>query len=392
MPFPATLPIPREVLQIAEQLEAAGHATYCVGGAIRDNLLGHPNKDFDLATTATPNEVREIFRRTVPVGIEHGTVAVLDGNDALHEVTTFRKDVKTDGRHAEVEFGVSLEEDLARRDFTINAIAYHPLEHTWLDPFDGAGDLERKVIRAVGDPTQRFREDYLRILRAIRFAARFGFKIDAETCQAAKANAEGLEHLSAERVRDEWFKGLETANRGAELVRLWDEVGALARWLPETQAAMFDGRRAVIDKLGRPDPVLITAFLSDDPTATLSRLRCSNAQIKRAATIGRNRVWPDANDGANVRRWMSGAYDVVDDLVAISNASGRGKGLAAAVDVERNAGVPLAIADLAVDGTDLIEHGVARGPAVGKTLMRLLDDVLKDPSLNTKEQLLDLIS
>ncbi len=392
MPFPDQLPIPPEVLEIVEKLQSAGYATYCVGGAIRDNLLGHPNKDFDLATAAKPNEVREIFRRTVPVGIEHGTVAVLDRNDALHEVTTFRKDVATDGRHAEVEFGVSLEEDLARRDFTINAIAYHPFEHVWFDPFDGAGDLERKVIRAVGDPEQRFREDYLRILRAVRFSARFGFKIDPETWQAAKANAEGLAQLSAERVRDEWFKGLETADRGAELVRLWDEVGALARWLPETQAAMFDGRRSVIDKLGDPDPILITAFLSDDPTASLSRLKCSNADIKRAASISKNQVWPDANDGAKVRRWMSGAYEVVDDLVAINRAGGRGKGLEAAVDGERTAGVPLSIADLAVDGTDLIEHGVPRGPAVGKTLIRLLDEVLKDPSLNTKEQLLDLIS
>jgi len=127
----------------------------------------------------------------------------------LHEVTTFRRDVETDGRHAVVVYeGVTLEQDLARRDFTINAIAYHPFRHEWRDPFGGATDLEHRIIRAVGDPAARFREDYLRILRALRFAARFEFTIDPATWAAARAAAPGLAQLSAERVRDEWFKGL----------------------------------------------------------------------------------------------------------------------------------------------------------------------------------------
>src|SRR6266550_2116677 len=125
MGFPARLSIPDEVLQIAKTLEAAGHETWCVGGAIRDNLLGVANNDFDLTTAAPPAAVQKLFKRTVPVGIEHGTVAVLDGHNQPHEVTTFRRDIRTDGRHAVVEFGVSLMDDLARRDFTINAIAYH---------------------------------------------------------------------------------------------------------------------------------------------------------------------------------------------------------------------------------------------------------------------------
>ena len=151
--FPASLPIPDPVLAIARKLEDAGFETWCVGGAVRDSLLETPNKDFDLTTAAPPDKVRKLFRRTVPVGIEHGTVAVIDEHGQLHEVTTFRKDVRTDGRHAEVEFGVSLDDDLARRDFTINAIAYHPLKHDWRDPFDGRTDLlENRVIRAVGEP------------------------------------------------------------------------------------------------------------------------------------------------------------------------------------------------------------------------------------------------
>src|SRR2546422_5482021 len=140
-------------------------------------------------------------------GIEHGTVAVLDRHNRPHEVTTFRRDIKTDGRHAVVEFGVSLMDDLARRDFTINAIAYHPGRHEWRDPFKGVEDLERRLIRSVGDPNWRFQEDYLRILRALRFSARFEFRIHPRTLEAAKANVQGLAQLSAERVRDEWFKG-----------------------------------------------------------------------------------------------------------------------------------------------------------------------------------------
>ena len=137
------LEIPEEVLEIARELEAAGHEAWCVGGALRDALLGHPHTDYDFATSATPAQVTALFRRTAPVGEKYGTVGVLDRRRVLHEVTTFRRDVVTDGRHAVVAYGVSLDEDLARRDFTVNAIAYHPLRHEWRDPFDGRGDLDR---------------------------------------------------------------------------------------------------------------------------------------------------------------------------------------------------------------------------------------------------------
>src|SRR5690242_11330025 len=233
MTFPSKLPIPNEVLKIARKLEDAGFETWCVGGAIRDNLLGVPNHDFDLTTAAPPAEVQKAFKRTVPVGIEHGTVAVLDADNKPHEVTTFRKDIQTDGRHAVVEFGVSLMDDLARRDFTINAIAYHPIRHEWRDPFRGADDLDAKLIRSVGDPNWRFQEDYLRILRALRFSARFGFRIHPGTLEAAKANVQGLAQLSAERVHDEWFKGIRTAGRVSKLLALWKDVGAARIWLPE---------------------------------------------------------------------------------------------------------------------------------------------------------------
>ena len=159
--FPPQLPIPPEVLRIAETLEEAGFETWCVGGAVRDNLLDFQNSDFDLATSATPDQVRKLFRHTVPIGVAHGTVAVLDRGRQAHEVTTFRKDVTTDGRHAVVEFGASLEEDLARRDFTINAIAYHPIRYEWVDRYGGEDDLSAKLLKAVGDPDARFKEDFL---------------------------------------------------------------------------------------------------------------------------------------------------------------------------------------------------------------------------------------
>src|SRR2546430_882572 len=286
MTFPAQLPIPNEVLNIAQRLEDAGYETWCVGGAIRDNLLGLQNHDFDLTTSAPPAEVQKIFKRTVPVGIEHGTVAVLDGANQPHEVTTFRKDIHTDGRHAVVEFGVSLMDDLARRDFTINAIAYHPIRHEWRDPFQGEQDLAKRLIRSVGDPNWRFQEDYLRILRALRFSARFEFRIHARTLEAAKANAQGLAQLSAERVRDEWFKGIQTAKKLSKLVTLWVEVGAARIWLPEIREwGAGSGKARLVDRLPR-DPGLITAALASDPASLLTRLKCSNKDIERGRAIG----------------------------------------------------------------------------------------------------------
>ena len=150
---------PAAVLGIARTLEKAGYETWCVGGAVRDALLGIAHLDWDLATAARPERIRSLFPRTVPVGIRFGTIGVLDDTGILHEVTTFRRDVKTDGRHAEVEFGASLDEDLARRDYTINAIAYSPSRKEICDPFEGRADLERGIVKSVGDPRERMRED-----------------------------------------------------------------------------------------------------------------------------------------------------------------------------------------------------------------------------------------
>lgn len=388
MSFPTRLPIPAEVLKIARRLEEAGHETWCVGGAIRDNLLGLANHDFDLTTAARPEDVQRLFRRTVPVGVEHGTVAVLDAENRSHEVTTFRKDVQTDGRHAQVEFGVSLTDDLARRDFTINAIAYHPLRHEWRDPFRGAADLDRKLIRAVGDPNWRFQEDYLRILRALRFSSRFEFRIHSATREAAQANAQGLAQLSAERVRDEWFKGILTARRVSRLVTLWREVGAARIWLPEIGAQAAARAVKAVDALPR-DPVLVTAFLASDAASLLTRLKCANRDIERGRAM---REWrdryPDPKHVADVRRWLSQTGSAADDLLAQLEAMSPRTALPKVVAAIRAARDPLTLKDLAVRGEDLITAGVRSGPDVGDMLQRLLGDVLEDPRRNSRDHLL----
>src|SRR5437762_1490311 len=338
----AELRIPPEVLKIAKRLEDAGFETWCVGGAVRDNLLGLENRDFDLTTAAQPADVQKLFKRTIPVGIEHGTVAVLDANNQTHEVTTFRKDIQTDGRHAVVEFGVSLMDDLARRDFTINAIAYHPTRHEWRDPFQGEADLGKKLIRSVGDPNWRFQEDYLRILRALRFSARFEFRIHARTLEAAEANAQGLAQLSAERVREEWFEGLRTAKKMSKLVTLWRDVGATRIWLPEMGATSVD--QGAVDRLPR-DPVLVSAFLAKDPASLLTRLKCSTKDIERGRAIGLWRAkYPDATDPVAVRRWLAAVGPYADDLLALLPAP---RSLLQGVERIRAGAQPLTLKELA---------------------------------------------
>jgi tRNA nucleotidyltransferase (CCA-adding enzyme) len=391
MSFPPSVPVPEEVLEIARVLERAGHEAWCVGGALRDMLLGDPASaaDFDLATSARPREVQRLFRRTAPIGVEHGTVGVIDRNRVMHEVTTFRRDVRTDGRHAMVEFGATLDEDLARRDFTINAIAYHPLRHEWRDPHGGERDLDAGVVRAVGDPAARFREDYLRILRAIRFAARFGFAIEPATWEAARAAAGGLGRLSAERVRDEWFKGVRTAKDLRALVALWHESGAAAAWLPELRPA---AEAIPAPELSPPprDPVLVTALLAREPAAMLRRLRASNAEIARAEAMARGPHEPEGTGEVAVRRWLAAVGRAADDVVALHRLRrGADAPWLDAMRAIRRRGDPLTRGDLAVSGRDLEEMGI-RGRAVGETLAGLLERVLEDPTANTREGLLRL--
>jgi tRNA nucleotidyltransferase (CCA-adding enzyme) len=384
------LDIPEGVLDIAQKLEAAGFEAWCVGGNLRDAFLQIQHSDYDIATSATPEQVQKLFPRTVEVGIKYGTVGVLDRSRVLHEVTTFRRDVATDGRHAVVEYGASLEEDLARRDFTINALAYHPLRREWRDPFNGVADIEHHLVRAVGSPPERFREDYLRILRAVRFAARFDFSIDSETWDAARAAAPALRQLSAERVRDEWFKSLRTARSITQLVLLWIQVGAASVWIPELEGvAGFDNAFSDPPAGGR-DPVVLTTLLCRNPVAVLRRLKASNAEITRAAAMLKGPEEPGSLDERSVRRWLASVGPAADDLAHLWRLRHGGDPPWSAVAAEiRGRGDPLTRGDLAISGGDLQALGIT-GPRLGETLAALLERVLDDPAANTRESLLTL--
>jgi len=434
---------PPEVLEIASRLRKAGFEAWCVGGAVRDALLGHEHLDWDLATSATPDDVMRTFRRTVPVGIAFGTVGVLDKNGRLHEVTTFRHDVKTDGRHAEVEFGASLEEDLARRDFTINAIAYNPDTGELFDPFHGRKDLRVGIVRAVGDAEQRMKEDRLRALRALRFSSRFGFEIEAATWKAICNSAPYLRRLSAERVKQEIEKTLEQVARPSAAFTRWRDAGALQALVgplhdaPAERFAALDylpmptGKRAAERKLLR----LAMLFFGDDKRAAehaLRELRFSNQEIAWIARLADARAkLGDAVDAAMLREggvtdaelrrwaaevgrtaaaswwrlnaalWRARGADAHGAGAERARPSSEGRASSSAPASERVASVyrrlvriayrdAIEIGDLQVDGEDLAAAGVPKGPELGATLRRLLERVIEDPARNTREELIRL--
>ncbi|HET7457555.1 MAG TPA: hypothetical protein VFJ74_07860 [Gemmatimonadaceae bacterium] len=416
------LPVPDEAVQIARTLERAGHEAWCVGGGVRDALLGHPGLDWDFATSARPEEVRRLFRRTVPVGIEHGTIGVLDARGTLHEVTTFRRDVHTDGRHAVVEFGASLDEDLARRDFTINAIAYSPQRGELRDPFGGREDLARGLVRAVGDPAERMREDRLRALRAIRFAARFGFEIEPATWRAIVQSAPHLGRLSPERVKQELEKTMEQVAKPAAALRRWRDSGALAVLVP-AMASVTDGQLAALDCLPRPVlpsrpqrrinrlALLFVGLTGRQAEAVARELKFSKADgawiaalADRWATLGAPMrealLAGEPTDGA-LRAWAAAAgrtrlgplLRLASALWSAQRESGDPAPAASRVrSVYRRAlriayRDPIEVGDLAIDGEDLMRLGIPPGPILGKILLALLARVIEDPSLNTREKL-----
>jgi tRNA nucleotidyltransferase (CCA-adding enzyme) len=415
---------PEPVLAIARRLEEAGYEAWCVGGAVRDALLGHPHLDWDFATSATPDQVREVFgkRRTIPVGIQFGTVGVLDAQGTLHEVTTFRRDIKTDGRHAEVEFGATLDEDLARRDFTINAIAYSPSHDDLRDPFRGRADLERRVVRAVGDPDARMREDRLRALRAIRFAARFEFEIESETLAAIKRSAPHMGRLSPERVKQELDKTMEQVKRPGRALAAWRSTGVLSTVIPAL-SSVGDDTLAALDLL--PSPVLapkafrlftrIAALFVElgesESRAALTALRFPRAEIRRISDLAATwseigsaltevLVQPRALNDLQVRRWVAaiGRLDL-QPFMRIAGAFAMAR-RPSEQGMERRLGSlyrrmlrsartdPIEIADLAIDGDDLRQLGIPPGPLLGKILKALLEAVLEDPSRNSRDWLL----
>ena len=276
---------------LLDALHAAGYAAYAVGGCVRDSLLGRTAHDWDLCTSALPQQVMELFgtEQCIPTGLQHGTVTIKYGGQ-LYETTTFRTEGSyTDGRHPdEVRFVPDVREDLARRDFTINAMAYNAAEGL-VDPFGGQKDLQNGLLRAVGEPQQRFTEDALRILRLYRFAARFGFALDAATARAARQLAPHLDCISAERIQEELAKLLAAPQPGAYL-----EPAVLAVVLPELTPESLTAAKPVVDACPAGEenlPVrwaaLLGALGEADTRRVLKRLRCSNTCIEETAVLVR---------------------------------------------------------------------------------------------------------
>ena len=385
--------------ELLDTLHRAGYAAYVVGGCVRDSLLGLTPHDWDLCTSALPQQVMELFgaQRCIPTGLQHGTVTVKQSG-ALYEITTFRTEgTYTDGRHPdEVHFVPDVREDLARRDFTINAMAYNEKEGL-VDPFGGQADLQSGVLRAVGVPRQRFTEDALRILRLHRFAARFGFAIDPPTAQAAQELCAHLDCVSVERIEEELAKLLSAPAPAAYL----DEK-ILGVVLPELSPEALAAAKPVVDACPageRALPVRLAALLlslgEDGIRRTLRRLRCSNACIEETAVLVREAV-PGVPVSLNIyARRLLGKYNLctVQRIAALGTALQPEHAadfaalseLAEQLDAD---GVCCRVSQLAVNGRDLMAAGVPAGPGIRKVLEALLDGVIREEYPNERQALL----
>ena len=395
-----SFPLDPGAAALLTRLHAAGHAAYAVGGCVRDSLLGQTPHDWDLGTSATPEQVLELFGEAhcIPTGLQHGTVTVKHGGE-LYEITTFRTEgAYSDGRHPDhVAFVPDVKEDLARRDFTINAMAYNA-EEGLIDPFGGQNDLAAGIVRAVGEPQRRFEEDALRILRLYRFAARFRFAIDPATGQAARALCRHLDCVSEERIAEELSRLLAAPAPGAYL-----EAEVLAVIFPELDAAELPESRRILDAL-EPGmehvPVRLAALLCPlgeaGARAALRRLKCSNALTGTVATLVREAAaeMPGAALTLTARRFLS-RYDLatITDLTALCSARHPEQAEAfaalqqeAARLVETNA--CCRINQLAVNGRDLMDAGVRPGPGLRRVLDTLLEQVLTGQLPNEKAALL----
>ncbi|MBX3227710.1 MAG: HD domain-containing protein [Labilithrix sp.] len=435
--------VPNHVFTIAQKLRSAGFKSWIVGGCVRDSILGKKVADWDLATNALPKDLMKVFPRAIPTGLQHGTVTVvMEGHH--YEVTTLRGETTySDGRRPDaVHFVEDITADLARRDFTINAIAVDSDTGALVDPFEGRKDIDRKAIRAVGKAIERFSEDGLRVLRAARFCATLEFDLDPETFAAIGPTLDTFKKVSSERVRDEWVKTMK-AKRPSRAFDVMRDSGIMAITCPEMMEGVgmeqnkwhtFDVWRhgmACMDACAG-DPILrIAALLHDvgkprtrafsDKTQDYTfydhdkvgaeiadpiceRLRFSNEERGRIVHLVRHHLFHYDNwSDAAVRRWIRRVgRDRIPDLVALSEADLRGKGpeidpaillplqaLEAHVERILAEGAALSASDLALDGNVLIkELALTPGRIIGEILAHLLEEVTNDPGLNTKDNLL----
>lgn len=442
--------IPAPIKKIARILNTEGFQCFLVGGAVRDSIMGFTPKEYDIATNAKPEDVQRIFKYTIPTGIKHGTILVI--LDDMHvEITTFRSDGNySDGRHPDkVEYTASIEDDLPRRDLTINAMAYNISDGNLIDMFDGMKDIKNKIIRSVGNPYERFTEDGLRIMRAIRFATRLNFNIEKETFDAICHSTGMLTSIAYERIREE-FNGILISDnpfRGIELLR---KTGILALIMPELMQGFgvaqnrfhkYDVYYHILHTIQAVEPleteeltllVRLAALFHDiakpmvqkkvskqeEPVyynhevvganvakKVMRRLKYSNAEIDFVTLLVRQHMFyyqDEWTDGA-VRRFMKAVgIENIKPLLKLREADRLGSGnrkdkeskaipkLLARIDKiieEENA---ITVKDLKINGNDLMkEFNLKPGPIVGKILNYLLDLILDEPSLNDKEKLME---
>ncbi len=431
--------LPEDVKYIIDKLHKAGHEAYAVGGCVRDSILGREPDDWDITTSAKPTQVKSLFRPTIDTGLQHGTVTVLR-NHVGYEVTTYRVDgIYEDGRHPNgVTFTSDLKEDLLRRDFTINAMAYND-EEGLIDEYEGLKDIENKVIRCVGDPKERFTEDALRMMRAVRFAAQLGYEIDNDTRGAVKELYQRLDMISAERIQIELCK-LITSDNPAHL-RIAYELGITSVVLPEFDECMRQEQHHIhhcysvgehilhsMENI-RADRVLRYTMLLHDIAkpqcrivdeegkehyyghdiksaeiahGIMKRLKFDNDTLKMVELLVRNHDLKVEADQRSVRRAMNKLgrevfpllLDVKQaDILAQSDYMRTEKlahldRLKSLYDDIMAKGQGVAIADLAVSGSDIVALGVSPGPQIGRILAGLLELVMEDPDKNDRDILL----
>jgi tRNA nucleotidyltransferase (CCA-adding enzyme) len=433
------------VLEICKELRKAGERAWVVGGCVRDTLRGQRVNDWDIATTALPEKVQKTFDRVIPTGIDHGTVTVLWKGEG-YEVTTLRGEgLYTDGRRPDsVVFVGDIDQDLARRDFTVNAIAYDPVDGHLADPFGGLEDMRHKVLRAVGNPAERFSEDGLRILRGARFVATLEFELDPDTEGAFRGALDTFRKVSPERVREEWLKTMkaERPSLGFEVMRrtgilevtypelleqvgceqnkwhAYDVWGHTMRVLDESEGDPVERVAALLHDVAKPrtrafsDKTNDWTFYHHEKVGAdmaerwLRDYRFSNQERDLITGLIRNHLicyTPDWSDAA-VRRFIKRVgRDHLDPLLRLGEADALGKGreverelsllqeLQGRVNQQLEEGGALTPSDLAIGGNDVIPllDGGA-GPAVGRILRALLDRVIEDPALNTRDKLMPI--
>ena len=409
--------IPEDVQFILKKLGRAGYEAYIVGGCTRDSILGKLPQDWDITTPAMPEQVKALFPRTIDTGIKHGTVTIMIGANG-YEVTTYRIDgIYEDGRHPrDVTFTRSLEEDLKRRDFTINAMAYNP-EEGLVDLFGGIQDLKEGRIRCVGDPGARFSEDALRMMRAVRFAAQLGFSIEEDTARAVKTLAGTLVRISAERIRSELEKLLLSPH--PELIEKAYELGITGIILPEYDgltdfpsrpAGVYENARlhtaALLPVAAETKPQRFAALMSylepEQVETTMRRLKFDNSTRILTERLVRFQNFAFENTEAAMRQFLYKAgEDLFPELVRMRQAQ-IAAGEAVGADAARQdlkvkeelfrrvteGGQCFSLDRLAVSGNDLIATGVKPGKKLGALLHELLEKVIEDQSLNEKERLI----